>query len=74
MLAEPTSVGGPSYTVVVAIPLADVHHTLGRLLLVELLVSGAVLVGLGALAWWIVRRGLRPLDEMAATAGAIAGG
>ncbi|MHB8330118.1 MAG: sensor histidine kinase, partial [Acidimicrobiales bacterium] len=28
----------------------------------------------GALAWWIVRRGLRPLDDMAATAGAIAAG
>ena len=30
--------------------------------------------GLGVLAWWIVRRNLRPLDEMAATAGAIAAG
>ena len=27
-----------------------------------------------ALAWWIVRRGLRPLEDMAVTAGAIAGG
>ena len=59
---------------IVAIPLNDLHHTLGRLLLIELLVSGGVLVGLGVLAWWIVRRNLRPLDEMAATAGAIAGG
>ena len=38
------------------------------------LVSLAVLVGLGALAWWIVRRGLGPLEDMAATAGDIAGG
>ena len=30
--------------------------------------------GSALLAWWIVRRNLRPLDEMAATAGAIAGG
>ena len=36
--------------------------------------SAAVLAGLGVLAWWIVRRNLRPLDEMAATAGAIAAG
>jgi two-component system OmpR family sensor kinase len=51
-----------------------VTDTLGRLLLVELLVSGAVLGGLAVLAAWIVRRGLRPLDEMAVAAGEIAGG
>jgi len=61
-------------TVVVAIPLTDVNQTLGRLLQVELLVSAAVLLGLGVLAWWIVRRGLRPLEQMAETAGEIAGG
>jgi two-component system OmpR family sensor kinase len=61
-------------TVVVAIPLTEVNETLGRLALVMVLVSLGVLVGLGALAWWIVRRGLRPLEDMAATAGAIAGG
>ena len=75
VLAEPIQVGGTQLgTVIVAIPLNDLHHTLGRLVLIELLVSGAVLVGLGFLAWWIVRRNLRPLDEMAATAGAIAAG
>ena len=57
VLAEPTIVQGISYTAIVAIPLDDLHHTLGRLLLVELLVSGGVLVGLGALSWWIVRTG-----------------
>jgi len=60
--------------VIVAVPLTDVNETLGHLLLVEGLVSGAVLIGLGALSWWIVRRGLRPLDEMATTAGTIASG
>ena len=74
VLVQTTSVDGVPYTGVVAIPLTDVHHTLGRLLLVEVLVSGVVLVGLGVLASWIVRRNLRPLDQMAATAGAIAGG
>ena len=75
VLAEPLEVGGTRVgTVIVAIPLNDLHHTLGRLLLIELLVSLAVLGGVGALAWWIVRRGLRPLDEMTSTAGAIAGG
>jgi two-component system, OmpR family, sensor kinase len=59
---------------VVAIPLSDVTQTLGRLLVAEALVTVAALVGLGALAWWIVRRGLRPLEAMGATAGAIAAG
>ena len=66
--------GGPDLVVIVAVRLTDVNETLGHLLLVEGLVSGAVLIGLGALSWWMVRRGLRPLDEMATTAGTIASG
>jgi two-component system OmpR family sensor kinase len=62
------------FVVVVAVPLTAVNQTLGRLALIEILVSLALLAALGALAWWIVRRGLRPLDEMATTAGAIAAG
>jgi two-component system OmpR family sensor kinase len=65
---------GSSYTVVVAIPLSDLSQTLGRLVLVEALVTLGVLLGLGGLAWWIVRRELRPLEDMAVTAGAIAAG
>ncbi|MGP8058229.1 MAG: sensor histidine kinase [Acidimicrobiales bacterium] len=61
-------------SVVVAIPLSDVTDTLGRLLWVELLVSLIVVAGLGGLSWWVVRRDLRPLEDMAATAGEIAGG
>jgi len=61
-------------TVVVAVPLTDVTSTLDRLLLIEGPVTGAVILGLGVLAWWMVRRGLRPLEEMATTAGMIAGG
>jgi two-component system OmpR family sensor kinase len=61
-------------SLVVAIPLTGVNQTTGHLALVMLLVSLIVLIGLGLLAWWIVRRGLRPLEDMAATAGKIAGG
>jgi len=61
-------------SVVVAVPLTGVGQTLGRLAVAMALVSLAVLAGLAGLAWWIVRRGLRPLEEMAATAGIIAGG
>jgi two-component system OmpR family sensor kinase len=59
---------------VVAIPLTEVTQTLDRLLLVEGLVAVAVLVGLGALSWWTVRRELRPLERIEGTAGAIAAG
>src|SRR3954466_13102518 len=61
-------------TTIVAIPLSDVDRTLRRLLVVEALVIGGVLVLLGAAAWAVVRVGLLPLDRMGHTAGAIAGG
>jgi two-component system, OmpR family, sensor kinase len=63
-----------SGTLVVAIPLTDMDSTLSRLRLTEGIVSGAVLLGLGFLSWWLVRRGLRPLERMGDTAGAIAAG
>jgi two-component system OmpR family sensor kinase len=59
---------------VVAIPLTDVTQTLARLVAIEAVVTIVTLVGLGALAWWLVRRELRPLDDMGATAGRIAAG
>ncbi|MEA2480718.1 MAG: two-component system, OmpR family, sensor kinase, partial [Thermoleophilaceae bacterium] len=58
----------------VAIPLRDVDSTLDRLLVVEGLVIAGVVLALAALAWWLVRLGLRPLDRMGATAGRIAAG
>jgi len=65
---------GTAYTLVVAIPLTEVTQTLRRLVLVEGIVTASVLICLGALAWWVVRREMRPLVDMAATAGAIAAG
>ena len=73
VLAEPTH-DQPDTTTVVAVPLARLDHTLDRLLRVEALVIGGVLVLLAALAWWVVRLGLRPLDRMGETADAIAAG
>src|SRR6266511_3358015 len=65
---------GQQATLIVAIPLNEVGKTLGRLLLIEALVSGLVVLGLGLLSWWLVRRELRPLEQIGATAGAIAAG
>jgi two-component system OmpR family sensor kinase len=58
---------------VVALPFTE-DATLDRLLLVEALVIGGVLLALAAAAWWLVRLDLRPLDRIGATAGAIAAG
>src|SRR3954471_3781672 len=73
VLAEATH-DHPRLTTLVALPLREADATLDRLLRVEALVIGVVLLLLGGLAWWVVRLGLRPLDRMGETAGAIAGG
>jgi two-component system OmpR family sensor kinase len=67
---EPFSSG----TTVVAVPLSEVDQTLSRLALVEALVIGAILLAMGIVAFFVVRLGLRPLDRMGRTAGAIAAG
>ena len=63
-----------SATVIVASSLDDVDATLRRLLLIEGLVTGAVLAALAAVGLWVVRLGLRPLAAIGATAEAIAEG
>src|SRR5581483_1220548 len=68
------AVRGPDGVTVVALSLRDATQTLHHLLLVEAIVAAAVLASLAALAWWMVRLGLRPLDRMGETAAAIAGG
>lgn len=60
--------------VVIAIPLTVQESTLRQLLLIELIVSAVLLVGLGALSWFMVRRDLQPLVEITETAGTIAQG
>lgn len=59
---------------ITGLPLGDVEQTLGRLVRIEVLVALLVLAGLGITSWVLVRRELRPLDEMTATAAVIAGG
>jgi two-component system, OmpR family, sensor kinase len=70
VLVQPTPVG----QTVVATSLDDVDATLRRLLVIMLLVTGVVLAALAGLALWVVRIGLRPLEEIGSTAAAIAAG
>ncbi|SDT47492.1 sensor histidine kinase [Actinoplanes derwentensis] len=60
--------------VLLGLPLAPVRDTVTRLALTAAITSTVVLMLLTVLARWLVARRLRPLDEIAATAGAIAGG
>ena len=61
-------------TLVMAVPLTEMRETLGRLLTIEALVTIGVALTAGALALWLVKVGLRPLETMGTTAGAIAAG
>ncbi len=63
--------GGES---VVAVPLGGTDATLSHLALIELVVSGGILIALGLAAWWLVGVGLRPLRRMGEVAGQIAAG
>ncbi|HNC06275.1 MAG TPA: HAMP domain-containing sensor histidine kinase [Solirubrobacterales bacterium] len=58
----------------VAVPTSDMKETLDQLLLIEAIVTAAVLIALAGLAWWMIGIGLRPLERMSETAGEIAAG
>ena len=62
----------PGSTIVAAIPLDSVNATLGNLLLFELAISGGITLVVVVATWLMVRRGLRPLERMGATARSIA--
>jgi two-component system OmpR family sensor kinase len=64
----------PQGTLVTAVSLNPTNDTLGSLRRVELIATLSVLVAMSALVLLVVRRGLRPLRQMAGTADAIASG
>jgi two-component system OmpR family sensor kinase len=64
----------PGYRMVVAVPTDTVTSSLRQLVLIETIAGLAILVGLTSGAWLILRRGLRPLENMADTAGSINAG
>ncbi|MET0769600.1 MAG: HAMP domain-containing sensor histidine kinase, partial [Solirubrobacteraceae bacterium] len=69
--AGPRAGGG---TTVVAVPFTRAASTLDEMLVNQAIVIAGVLLALALGAWWIVRLGLRPLDRIGETAGAIAAG
>ena len=64
----------PQGTLITSLSLNPTNDTLASLRKVELLASLAVLLAMGVLVLVVVRRGLRPLRQMAGTADAIASG
>ena len=72
VVARPLNSGAGS--VLVAISLSDLEHTVGRLELLELLIGGIVVIVLACVGYVVVRRSLRPLGEIEVTAAAIAAG
>jgi two-component system, OmpR family, sensor kinase len=59
---------------IVAASLDDVNATLHRLLIIELLIAAGLLAVLAVTTFWLLRRGLRPLERMSEIAGGIAQG
>ncbi|MBF6206974.1 HAMP domain-containing histidine kinase [Streptomyces gardneri] len=64
----------PEGTTTVALPLTQNTDTVHRLVMLELIVGAIVLAVLGVIAYFVVRRSLRPLRRVESTAAAIARG
>jgi two-component system OmpR family sensor kinase len=60
--------------IIVAQPLTDVDDALGRLVLIEVAAGLGLVLILGGGSWLILRRGLRPLEQMAGSARSITSG
>ncbi|MEU8259455.1 HAMP domain-containing sensor histidine kinase [Micromonospora sp. NPDC048999] len=72
VLAVP--VGQDGAVVVLGVSLGEADRTADRLLLIDVAVTGTVLLGLGLLAASVVRLGLRPLTRMEGIVAGITGG
>ena len=71
MLVEQTPSGE---TIVTASPLDGVDDTISELIQTLVIVGLFAMVAATATSWWLIRRGMRPVDQMVDTAAAIAGG
>ena len=59
---------------IVALSLADVDDAVSRLVLAEILATAVIILLLGAVGWWVVRLGIRPIKQMTDAAQQIAAG
>ncbi len=59
---------------VTGLPLGLTQDTSTRLTVLTLAASGVVLLVLALVAWWVIRLGLRPIDDLVRTADEIAAG
>jgi signal transduction histidine kinase len=69
-----TPSGSTDGYLVVGVSLTETNATFSRLAAVAIASTAAVLVALALIAFWVIRLGVHPIDEMAATANAIAEG
>jgi two-component system, OmpR family, sensor kinase len=66
--------GPDEMLLITALPLTDVDATIDRLITVEAIVGASVVAILAAVAWWVLRLGIRPIKQMTRTAERIACG
>jgi two-component system, OmpR family, sensor kinase len=74
VLAQRSENPGDRYFIVVAIPTREVSDSINRLVLIEASAAGGLLIILAVGSWFILRRGLRPLEHMATSARSITAG
>jgi two-component system OmpR family sensor kinase len=73
-VVQRTNPQGVTMVFAVAQSLDTVQQTVSRLIWIEVLVGVVALIALGAIGFWVVRLGLRPLTKIEQTAGSIASG
>ena len=61
-------------TIVIAVDVTPVYHTLGKLTTIDIIISGILLVGLAVIGVAVIQTSLRPLTDIEQTADAIARG
>jgi len=59
---------------VVGLSLGQLNRTVGRIRLIQMAGTFAVLAALGLVSWWMLRLGVHPLEDMARAADGIAAG
>jgi two-component system, OmpR family, sensor kinase len=74
VIVAPVAYEGQTYTLVVGYDIGPVNAVIQRLITVELIVGGAIVVVLAIVGVAVVRANLRPLDDIELTAGQIATG